>query len=66
MLLRAIEGHPLERGVQLLPCRLVTRRSTEMTLDFPPPEPAVDDTYRRGAPRQAGSDTQRGVRAERA
>jgi LacI family transcriptional regulator len=29
-LLRAIEGHPLERGVQLLPCRLVTRRSTEM------------------------------------
>ena len=29
MLLRAIEGHPLERGVQLLPCRLVTRRSTE-------------------------------------
>jgi LacI family transcriptional regulator, galactose operon repressor len=30
-LLRAIEGHPLERGVQLMPCRLVTRRSTEMT-----------------------------------
>jgi len=30
-LLQAIEGHhPLERGVQLLPCRLVTRRSTEM------------------------------------
>jgi LacI family transcriptional regulator len=29
-LLRAIEGHPLPRGVQLLPCRLVTRRSTEM------------------------------------
>jgi LacI family transcriptional regulator len=30
-LLRAIEGHhPLERGVQLLPCRLVARRSTEM------------------------------------
>jgi LacI family transcriptional regulator len=28
-LLRAIEGHPLERGVQLMPCRLVTRRSTE-------------------------------------
>ncbi len=31
MLLRAIEGHPLEQGVQLMPCRLVTRRSTEMT-----------------------------------
>jgi LacI family transcriptional regulator len=30
-LLRAIEGHPLERGVQLLPCRLVTRQSTEMS-----------------------------------
>jgi LacI family transcriptional regulator len=30
-LLRAIEGHPLEKGVQLLPCRLVTRHSTEMT-----------------------------------
>jgi LacI family transcriptional regulator len=31
-LLRAIEGHhPLEKGVQLLPCRLVTRRSTEMS-----------------------------------
>ena len=30
-LLRAIEGHPLEQGVQLMPCRLVTRRSTEMT-----------------------------------
>jgi LacI family transcriptional regulator len=29
-LLRAIEGHPLERGVQLMPCRLVTRHSTEM------------------------------------
>jgi LacI family transcriptional regulator len=29
-LLRAIEGHPLPRGVALLPCRLVTRRSTEM------------------------------------
>jgi LacI family transcriptional regulator len=29
-LLRAIEGHPLEQGVQLMPCRLVTRRSTEM------------------------------------
>ena len=29
-LLQAIEGHPLERGVQLLPCRLVTRQSTEM------------------------------------
>jgi LacI family transcriptional regulator len=33
-LLRAIEGHPLERGVQLLPCRLVTRRSTEMTPEY--------------------------------
>ncbi|HEY3010045.1 MAG TPA: LacI family DNA-binding transcriptional regulator [Micromonosporaceae bacterium] len=32
-LLRAIEGHPLEKGVQLMPCRLVTRHSTEM----PPP-----------------------------
>ena len=32
-LLKAIEGHPLEKGVQLLPCRLVTRRSTEMLLD---------------------------------
>jgi LacI family transcriptional regulator len=32
-LLRAIEGHPLEKGVQLLPCRLVTRRSTEMLLE---------------------------------
>jgi LacI family transcriptional regulator len=30
-LLQAIEGHPLEKGVQLLPCRLVTRRSTEMS-----------------------------------
>jgi len=31
-LLKAIEGHhQLERGVQLSPCRLVTRRSTEMT-----------------------------------
>jgi LacI family transcriptional regulator len=29
-LLRAIEGHPLEQGVLLMPCRLVTRRSTEM------------------------------------
>jgi LacI family transcriptional regulator len=29
-LLQAIAGHPLEKGVQLLPCRLVTRRSTEM------------------------------------
>ncbi len=35
-LLRAIEGHPLEKGVQLLPCRLVTRRSTETLL-----EPAI-------------------------
>jgi LacI family transcriptional regulator len=32
-LLHAIEGHPLEKGVQLMPCRLVTRHSTEM----PPP-----------------------------
>jgi len=32
-LLQAIEGHPLENGVQLLPCRLVTRRSTEMLLE---------------------------------
>lgn len=30
-LLRAIEGHPLEQGVQLMPCRLVTRRSTELS-----------------------------------
>jgi LacI family transcriptional regulator len=30
-LLRAIEGHPLESGVRLLPCRLVTRRSTEIS-----------------------------------
>jgi LacI family transcriptional regulator len=30
-LLQAIEGHPLEKGVQLLPCRLVTRHSTEMS-----------------------------------
>jgi LacI family transcriptional regulator len=30
-LLRAIEGHPLEKGVQLMPCRLVTRHSTEMS-----------------------------------
>ncbi|MFG2057553.1 LacI family DNA-binding transcriptional regulator [Micromonospora sp. NPDC048930] len=29
-LLRAIEGHPLEQGVRRLPCRLVTRHSTEM------------------------------------
>ena len=29
-LLRAIEGHPLEQGVQLMPCHLVTRHSTEM------------------------------------
>jgi LacI family transcriptional regulator len=35
-LLRAIEGHPLEAGVHLLPCRLVTRRSTEMTTAYPP------------------------------
>jgi LacI family transcriptional regulator len=35
-LLRAIEGHPLESGVHLLPCRLVTRRSTEMTTAYPP------------------------------
>jgi LacI family transcriptional regulator len=33
-LLRAIEGHPLEQGVQLMPCRLVTRRSTELTSSF--------------------------------
>jgi len=49
-LLNAIEGHPLEQGVQLLPCRLVTRRSTEMVADYTPPpappEPA-DDPYRR-------------------
>ncbi len=32
-LLRAIEGHPLDQGVQLMPCRLVTRQSTEL----PPP-----------------------------
>jgi len=31
-LLRAIEGHPLEQGVQLMPCRLVARRSTEMSV----------------------------------
>jgi LacI family transcriptional regulator len=31
-LLRAIEGHPLEQGVRLMPCRLVTRRSTEMSV----------------------------------
>jgi LacI family transcriptional regulator, galactose operon repressor len=31
ILLKAIEGHPLEPGVRLMPCRLVTRRSTEMT-----------------------------------
>ncbi|HKD96744.1 MAG TPA: LacI family DNA-binding transcriptional regulator [Micromonosporaceae bacterium] len=30
-LLRAIEGHPLEQGVQLMPCRLVARQSTEMS-----------------------------------
>jgi len=30
-LLRAIEGHPLEQGVQLMPCRLVTRQSTAIT-----------------------------------
>ena len=35
-LLRAIEGHPLEQGVQLLPCRLVTRRSTEMSVEYSP------------------------------
>jgi LacI family transcriptional regulator len=35
-LLQAIEGHPLERGVQLMPCRLVTRRSTEMTPAYTP------------------------------
>jgi LacI family transcriptional regulator len=45
-LLRAIEGHPLEQGVQLLPCRLVTRRSTEMTSDYPQPEP-TEEPYRR-------------------
>lgn len=33
-LLRAIEGHPLEQGVQLMPCRLVTRQSTEMPPAF--------------------------------
>jgi LacI family transcriptional regulator len=30
-LLRAIEGQPMDRGVLLSPCRLVTRRSTELT-----------------------------------
>jgi LacI family transcriptional regulator len=30
-LLRAIEGHPLEQGVRLMPCRLVTRQSTAIT-----------------------------------
>jgi LacI family transcriptional regulator len=33
-LLRAIEGQPLEKGVLLSPCRLVTRRSTELTPSF--------------------------------
>jgi len=33
-LLRAIEGHSLEKGVQLTPCRLVTRRSTELASAF--------------------------------
>jgi LacI family transcriptional regulator len=33
-LLRAIEGHPLEQGIHLMPCRLVTRRSTEMTAEL--------------------------------
>jgi LacI family transcriptional regulator len=33
-LLRAIEGQPLEQGVQLMPCRLVTRHSTEMSPAF--------------------------------
>jgi LacI family transcriptional regulator len=47
-LLSAIEGHPLERGVQLMPCRLVTRRSTEMTPDYTRPELVEgDDTPRR-------------------
>jgi LacI family transcriptional regulator len=31
-LLRAIEGTPLERGVQFVPTRLVTRQSTEMVV----------------------------------
>jgi LacI family transcriptional regulator len=33
-LLRAIEGQPMEKGVLLSPCRLVTRRSTELTPSF--------------------------------
>ena len=42
-LLKAIEGHPLEKGVQLLPCRLVTRRSTEMLLDATTIRPRTPD-----------------------
>jgi LacI family transcriptional regulator len=55
-LLRAIEGHPLEQGVQLLPCRLVTRRSTEMVSDYAPSE-APEEPYRR--PTQRGPERQR-------
>ena len=55
-LLNAIEGHPLEQGVQLLPCRLVTRRSTEMVADYTPPEPA-EEPYRR--PTQRTPERQR-------
>jgi LacI family transcriptional regulator len=46
-LLQAIEGHPLERGVQLMPCRLVTRRSTEMTPAYTPQEPSNSDEANR-------------------
>jgi LacI family transcriptional regulator len=46
-LLNAIEGHPLEQGVQLLPCRLVTRRSTEMVADYTPPLEPAEEPYRR-------------------
>ena len=55
-LLQAIEGHPLEQGVQLLPCRLVTRRSTEMVSDYPSVDPA-EEPYRR--PTQRVGERQR-------
>jgi LacI family transcriptional regulator len=51
-LLRAIEGQPLESGVQLLPCRLVTRRSTEITPSYPLPASSADGAPTVAVPQQ--------------
>jgi LacI family transcriptional regulator len=40
-LLRAIDGHRPEHGVQLLPCSLITRRSTEMSPEWAAMAPNV-------------------------